>query len=91
MSKPNPRAFAKEGYFEFPYSDLDGEGTYEGEIYFLSALEIEQDELTDDDGDDPLEEGWYFSFGAPGYMFDSGPYGPYRTSTDAWEAARDDD
>lgn len=32
--------------------------------------------------------GWYYAYGSPGYLWDSGPYGPYPTETAAISAAR---
>ena len=59
------------------------------DVYFLRASVIQQEGLTDDDGDQ-LEEGWYWQSGLPGCMPDGEPTGPFPTRADALADARDE-
>ena len=59
------------------------------EVYFLSASAIQQEGLTDEDGDQ-LEEGWYWQAGFPGCLPDGGPNGPFETQAAAIEDAREE-
>ena len=59
------------------------------EVYFLSTSAIQQDGLTDEDGDQ-LEEGWYWQSGFPGCMPDGEPNGPFPTQADALADSREE-
>ena len=59
------------------------------EVYFLSTSAIQQEGLTDEDGDQ-LEEGWYWQAGFPGCMPDGEPNGPFPTQADALADSREE-
>ena len=75
------------------YSDPDREHDDHAlpdiEVYFLRTSVIQQDGLTDEDGDQ-LEAGWYWQAGFPGCMPDGEPHGPFRTQADALADAREE-
>ena len=77
----------------YAYSNTDRENDDHAlpdiEIYFLSALTIQQEGLTDEDGE-PLEEGWYWQAGFPGCLPDGELVGPFATQADALADAREE-
>ena len=76
-------------YYYYNTDVTDEHALPDVEVYFLSASAIQQEGLTDEDGDQ-LEEGWYWQAGFPGCMPDGGPNGPFHTRAAALADAREE-
>lgn len=68
-------------YFSDPSRETETYALPDVEVFHATAGELWDG--TDDRGDEPNDEGWYYWTCLPGCMPDSDPFGPFRSEEEA--------